>query len=141
MPFISLRIAKKEISKSQIVELIENITTLITNVMNKKRERVSVQISCEDPDLWAVGGKLISETHGCGVRMSIDLTAGTNSIADKENMIAAATVTLDEILTINSEATYIVINEIPGESWGKGGIMLADRTRADREAQRKRVLK
>lgn len=137
MPFISLRIAKNEISAAQTGELIENITTLMTNVMHKKRERISVQISLEDPKLWTVGGKPISEMHGCGVRMSIDVTAGTNSIADKENMVAAATVMLDEVLTVNTEATYIVINEIPGESWGKGGIMLADRTRADRKALRK----
>lgn len=136
MPFISIRIAKTEISEAQRLQLIEKTTELMIYVMNKERERVSVQISLEDPNLWAFGARRVSDMEGCAVRMSIDVTRGTNSISEKEDVVVAATKMLDEVLTIYKEATYILINEIPGESWGKGGIMLADRTKADREAQR-----
>lgn len=125
MPFISIRISKTELPLDQTDALIEQVTVLMTNVMKKKPERVTVQISLEDPNLWAVGRKRMTNSNGCGVRMSIDVTAGTNSITEKENMVVATTRMLDEIFKINLDATYIVINEIPGESWGKGGITLA----------------
>lgn len=137
MPFVSIRIANTELTTNQTDALIEQVTALMTDVMKKKPERVTVQISLEDPNLWAVGRKRMTDSDGCGVRMSIAVTAGTNSITEKEDMVVAATTMLDEILNINPDATYIVINEIPGESWGKGGITLADRTKADREAMRK----
>lgn len=136
MPFISIRIAKTELSDHQSEQLIEQVTVLMANIMKKKAERVSVQISLENPKLWAVGLNRIAEMDGCGVRMSIDVTEGTNSNAEKEDMVVATTVMLDDVLGINPEASYIVINEIPGVSWGKGGIMLADRTKADRKAAR-----
>lgn len=139
MPFISIRISKTELPTEQTDALIEQVTVLMTDVMKKKPERVTVQISLEDPNLWAVGRKRMIKSDGCGVRMSIDVTAGTNSITEKEDMVVATTKMLNEVLNINYDATYIVINEIPGESWGKGGTTLADRTKADREAQRKSV--
>jgi 4-oxalocrotonate tautomerase family enzyme len=136
MPFISIRVGKPELTDAQAAALIEQTTALMTDVMNKKAERVSVQISVEDPNLWAVGRKRVADIDGCAVRMSIDVTAGTNSITEKEAMVAASTEMLERVLKINSDATYIIINEIPGVSWGKGGIMLADRTKADRQAER-----
>ena len=54
-------------------------------------------------------------------------------------MVAQATKALDDILGIELEATYIVISEVPGVSWGKGGLMLADRTNADREEARRKA--
>lgn len=137
MPFISIQIAKTELTEVQAADLIEQTTVIMADVMKKKTERVSVHISLEDPKLWAVGHKQITKMEGCAVRMSIDVTAGTNSITEKEDMVAASNAMLDQILTTNSDATYIIINEIPGVSWGKGGIMLADRTKADREAKRR----
>jgi len=137
MPFISIRVGKSELTETETTQLIERTTVLMTDVMKKKAERVSVQISHEDPSLWAVGRKRVADMDGCAVRMSIDVTEGTNSISEKEDMVAASTEMLDRVLKINPEATYIIINEIPGVSWGKGGIMLADRTKADREAGRR----
>ncbi|MEP3248391.1 MAG: tautomerase family protein [Sneathiella sp.] len=136
MPFISLRIAKSEISDDQAAALIEQTTTLMTDIMKKKAERVSIQIALEDPRFWSVGRNRLIHMDRCGARMDIDVTAGTNTIEEKEDMVAASTTMLDDILGIDFEMTYIVINEIPGESWGKGGIMLADRAKVDRLAQR-----
>ena len=136
MPFISMRIGRSEISQAETVELIEQTTALMTRVMKKKSERVSVQISLEAPHLWAVGRKKVAEMSGCAVRMNIDITEGTNSIAEKEDMVAASTEMLDQVLHINPDATYIIINEIPGVSWGKNSIMLADWAKADRDAER-----
>lgn len=136
MPFISYRIGATDISQDQIDALIKQTSQLMTNVMNKKPERVTVQISLEAPTLWSAGGKLVSQIEGCSVRMSIDITAGTNSIGEKEDMIAASDLMLNEILNTNSDAVYVIINEIPGESWGKDGVTLSDISKADRMAAR-----
>ncbi len=91
MPFISLRISKSEISDEQTAALIDQTTALMTDVMKKRAERVSVQISLEEPHLWAVGRVRTTAMQGCAVRMTIDITAGTNSIGEKEDMVAAST--------------------------------------------------
>jgi phenylpyruvate tautomerase PptA (4-oxalocrotonate tautomerase family) len=67
MPFISLRISRLELSKEQTEALIERTTVLMTDVMKKRPERVSVQISLEDPQMWAVGRVKASDMDGCAV--------------------------------------------------------------------------
>ncbi len=109
----------------------------MAKVMKKKPEPVSVQITMENPKLWAAGRNRIVAMEDCGVRTRIDVTEGTNSTVEKEGMAVATTAVLDEVLGINPEASDIVINEIPGVSRGKGGIMLASQTKADRKAARK----
>ncbi|MEM8776011.1 MAG: tautomerase family protein [Pseudomonadota bacterium] len=139
MPFVSLMIAKSDLPENQTKDLIEAITRLMTEVMNKRPERVTVQISTADPQKWAVGRKTVADMDRCAVRMQIEVTEGTNTLCEKEDMVAQATKALDDILGIELEATYIVISEVPGVSWGKGGLMLADRTKADREEARRKA--
>jgi len=133
MPFIKIQTAPGDISASQADQLIARTTDLMTEVMGKKRERTTVHIQPEDASLWAVGGKRISEQDGNAVYMEIKVTAGTNYTGDKEEMVLRSQKMLSEVLNAIPEATYIVIEEILGESWGKGGTMMAERSAADRK--------
>jgi 4-oxalocrotonate tautomerase len=133
MPFINIRIAPGDISDKQADQLISSTTALMRNVMKKKAERTTVHIQPENAKLWAVGGKKIADRSGRAVFMDINITQGTNVTADKVAMVEQCYAMLSEVLGTIPEATYIVIHEIPGESWGKAGIMMYERAAADRK--------
>lgn len=133
MPFISIRIAPGDISEEQAEKLIARTTTLMSDVMKKKAERTTVHIQPENPNLWAVGGKKIADQDGAAVRMDIKITEGTNLAIDKVTMVEQSHAMLSEVLGALPEATYIIIDEIPGESWGKAGIMMYEFAAADRK--------
>lgn len=136
MPFINIKTAPADITKDQVKRLITGTTELMRDVMGKKQERISVHIQPEDGDLWAVGGHTMKDQNDRAVFMDIKITAGTNSTADKEEMIWASHKMLTEILNSTPDATYIVFDEISGESWGKTGIVMAERAKQDREDKR-----
>lgn len=136
MPFINIKTAPADITKDQVKRLIAGTTELMRDVMGKKQERISVHIQPEDGDLWAVGGHTMKDQNDRAVFMDIKITAGTNSTADKEEMIWASHKMLTEILNSTPDATYIVFDEISGESWGKTGIVMAERAKQDREDKR-----
>lgn len=136
MPLINIKTAPADITKDQATRLITDTTKLMSDVMGKKQERTTVHIQPEDGDLWAVGGQTMNDQNGRAVLMEINITVGTNSTADKEEMIWASHKMLSDVLNSSPEATYIVINEIPGESWGKAGIVMAERAKKDREDKR-----
>lgn len=133
MPFINIRIAPGDISEDQADQLISRTTALMSDVMNKKAERTTVNIQPNDAGLWAVGGKRISDQNGTAVFMDIKITQGTNMTADKVTMVEESYAMLSEVLGAIPEATYIIIDEIAGESWGKAGIMMYERAAADRK--------
>lgn len=132
MPFINIRTAPNDITEDQANQLIKRTTDLMHDVMGKKRERTTVHIQPEDGHLWAVGGETMSAVKGRAVLMDIKVTAGTNTTAEKEGMVQESYKMLLEVLEAMPQATYVVIDEIPGESWGKAGVMMYERAAADR---------
>lgn len=133
MPFINIRIAPGDISEEQADQLITRTTALMRDVMKKKAERTTVHIQPENPKRWAVGGRKIADQNGTAVFMDIKITDGTNMTADKVAMVEQSHAMLSEVVGAIPEATYIIIDEIPGESWGKAGIMMYERAAADRK--------
>lgn len=134
MPFINIRIAPGDISKEQAKELIERTTALMRDVMKKKPERTTIHIQPEDPALWSSGGKRIADQTGSAVLMDIKVTEGTNMAIDKVAMVEASQRMLSEVVGAIPAATYVIIDEISGESWGKAGAMMYETAAADRKA-------
>jgi len=140
MPFINIRTAPADISQAQARQLIDGTTRLMRDIMKKKPERTTVHIQPEDGALWAVGGKTMDDINGRAVLMEIKITVGTNTTADKEEMIWASQRMLKDVLNVTPNAAYVVIDEIPGESWGKEGVMMAEKAATDRaEARQSRA--
>ncbi|WP_197430613.1 tautomerase family protein, partial [Methylobacterium sp. CCH5-D2] len=78
---------------------------------------------------WTVGGAAV----GCGAHLDAKITRGTNSAEEKARFIAAAHALLAEVLGPDLPlATYVVVDEVPGEAWGYAGL-----TQAHRAAERR----
>ena len=63
MPLVTIHIAKraKAVTKAQKRQLAEGITDLLEQVLQKRRDSVTVLIQEHDPDNWAEGGELVSD--------------------------------------------------------------------------------
>jgi len=60
--------------------------------------------------------------------VNIRITPGATE-EQKAELIAGTTELLVKVLNKNPAATFVVIDEVPIENWGSGGISIAERNR------------
>lgn len=124
MPFVHIRIGGPKLSAPQIAALQEGATRLMADVLRKKAELTAVLVEEHGVGGWSVGDAPVpSAAH-----LEATVTAGTNGADEKAAFIQAAhallRTTLEQDLPL---ATYVVVAEIDGESWGYGGLTQAAR--------------
>lgn len=63
MPLVTIRIARRATpaTAEQKAELIAGVTDVITSVLDKRRESVTVIIDEVDPDNWGEGGVAVTQ--------------------------------------------------------------------------------
>ncbi|MCI4661280.1 MAG: hypothetical protein MRY63_05585 [Neomegalonema sp.] len=101
------------------------MTDHIVQDLGKKRELTSVLVESTVAAHWEIGGI----ARASAAHLEVCVTAGTNSDAEKRRFIANAMESLRNALPGVSEATYVVIRELPGSSWGYDGRTQADRAK------------
>ncbi len=120
MPYINIRIGCK-INDKQRKQLNEK-TTHFTNVfMGKRREVTVVHIMESEPQQWATHSNKLSEKEPVGAYVDIKVTDGTNTSDQKAEMIYKTATMLKEIIGTIQKACYVVIHDIPANSWGYNG--------------------
>ncbi len=126
MPYIHIRVSR-EISDAQINTIQTETTNAMAQIMGKKRELTVVQIESSPADKWSLNGIPQSQSDPVCAYVEIKITAGTNSDEEKADMIQFMVDSLQNTLDSLQEVTYVVIHEIPGVSWGYGGVSQAHR--------------
>ena len=129
MPYIHIRIGT-QISATQREMLFRQTTDLMNTVMCKRREVTVVEIQESQPSQWAVNGIALSEQDPVGVYVDIKITEGTNAPDEKARMLASTVAMLGDVLGTLQEACYVVIDAVPGDSWGHNGKTQAARAAA-----------
>jgi 4-oxalocrotonate tautomerase len=128
MPFIHIRIAGPKLSPDQIRSLQERTTELIAEVMGKSAPLTSVLVEEIAAAGWAIGG---AAPGAAAAHVEINVTAGTNTADEKARMIAEEAALLRRILGgALPRATYVIIREVPADSWGYDGVTQDYRARA-----------
>ncbi len=127
MPFINISVAGTPLNETQVDSLIEGTTLLMATLLKKRADVTSVRVnSAPEDNNWGIG----NEQTGCRAHMDIKITAGTNDMTEKAEMIAAADRLMRNVLTGLPLATYCVIDEIPATDWGYGGITQSERAQS-----------
>jgi 4-oxalocrotonate tautomerase len=119
MPFVSIKIAGPSLAPEQIQVLQQQVTDLMAGILRKKAELTAVLIEQAPIAGWSVG------SHPVRVAAHLDakITAGTNSEEEKARFIAEAADVLKKLLGADLPvATYVVVDEIPGDAWGYSGL-------------------
>ena len=116
MPYINVKLNVKESD-----ELREKIADIVlektTTILNKKADVTSILVEFVPQNSWSVGGKICVPFY-----LDIKITKGTNTKEQKSNYIKKCYNDFQELLGEIAPASYIVINEIDGDSWGFEGL-------------------
>ena len=61
MPYVNIRIAKGNVTAEQKIQLMQGVTQLLKDVLNKPPDSTYVAIDEVDTDNWGVGGRSLTE--------------------------------------------------------------------------------
>ena len=119
MPFIHVRVAGEPLKTDQITELQKGITALMVDVLNKVGPLVGVMVEQVPLVGWSVGAEPIAQA----AQVDAIVSAGTNTPEQKSRFISKANQLLKTVLGPTlSEVTYVVIHDVPKDSWGYNGL-------------------
>ena len=61
MPFVNIKITNENVTKEQKVKLIEGVTQLLVDVLDKNPATTVVVIDEVNTDNWGIGGESVTE--------------------------------------------------------------------------------
>lgn len=140
MPLLQLDIASLALTPEQGQALRQGLTSLMADLLHKRADLTVVNVSQRRPDAWAVGGQALPDA-AWSASLQVFITEGTNEAGERARFISAADALIHEVM-VGPAATplYIVLHEVPADSWGYDGLTQAAR-RPDRPAPRVMTLK
>lgn len=132
MPYLHLQLGQT-LSAARKRNLARHSTDLIAAILHKRAEVTAVRIDCTADDGWHIAGEPVAAgltpAHG-----TLYITTGTNTPAEKAEIIVALHHLLADTCGPLPEASYLVIHEMPAGNWGYEG-----RTQAARQATRQQA--
>lgn len=127
MPLLQLDIASLAFTPGQGHALRQGLTRLMADLLHKRADLTVVNVAQRRPDTWAVGGQALPDA-GWSASLQVFITAGTNEAGERARFISAAHALIQEVMQ-GPAATplYIVLHEVPADSWGYDGLTQAAR--------------
>ena len=120
MPTLQLKVAPL-LNPTQYRALAQALTQLTALHLGKREEVTAVVIDDLPAAHWYIAGRDVQRPTAL---LEISITAGTNTVAQKEAFIAAAHAELVAQLGHGQaleEASYVIVRELPASDWGYGG--------------------
>jgi 4-oxalocrotonate tautomerase len=118
MPFIRITAVGPTLTSEQVLHLQNDVTNLMESVLRKVANLTSVLVEQPSGAGWSIGRKAMR----VAVHVHVTVTAGTNSAEEKASFIAQVMRLLKTVFGPDlSPATYIVVDEVPAQSWGYDG--------------------
>ena len=129
MPFVHVRTATMP-TPDQTTRIRQGVTRLLADTLRKKAELAAVLVEpVVSGASWGIGG----EPAAVAAHVDATVTEGTNTVDEKAAFIAQAHELLRRVLGDGLPlATYVVITEVPGASWGYSGQTQAHRAASPR---------
>lgn len=123
MPTLNVRVAPL-LNPSQYTALAAQLTALTASVLHKRPEVTVVMIEDMPAARFCVGGAASEQPIAC---LEIDITAGTNTMQEKQQFVHEAHALLGRLLGDLHCASYVIVRELPATDWGFGGLTQAQR--------------
>jgi len=120
MPYINIRLGCK-LNEKQREDLNKKTTHYMNTIMGKHREVTVVHIMESEPKEWAINLNQLTKEEPVGAYVDIKVTDGTNTPKEKAEMIYQTVEMLKNVAGTIQEACYVVIHDIPANSWGYNG--------------------
>ncbi|MES9857850.1 MAG: tautomerase family protein [Sedimenticola sp.] len=120
MPYINIRLGAT-LDSAQRDQLYQKTTFFMNTIMGKRREVTVVHIQEDDPQQWATNAITLNIEDPTGAYVDIKVTEGTNTSEEKAEMLSQTVKMLQDVVGTIQEACYVVIDDIPANSWGYNG--------------------
>lgn len=120
MPFLNLTLSQTP-SNAVADRLASTLTDLTATLLGKNRELTVVTIDPRPGARWYVGSRHRPGFGACAYHLDVDITAGTNSVDEKERYLAQVHEAIVRILGDVEPTSYIVVHDRPADAWGYGG--------------------
>lgn len=128
MPFIDVLVAQPAGSlPASTAEIARVLTDLTTELLAKKRELTAVMVREMASADWFVGGRSLDELASASHRVTVHVTAGTNTDAEKAAWIAAVAAAMKRLTGPSRPESYVVVAEVAAQAWGWDGLTQAAR--------------
>ena len=127
MPFINVKIAGPALAATQVAEIQRGITSLMAEVLQKDAALTAVLVEHVAASGWAIAG----EAAARAAHVDATVSAGTNTPQQKSRFVADADALLRRVIGAALPlVTYVVVHDVPKDSWGYGGLTQAARAGA-----------
>lgn len=120
MPTLVLKLAPLP-EPSRCQALASALTRITADTLGKRADVTAVLIEALPPTRWWVGGEPVVRATAM---LEINITAGTNTEAEKSRFIEAAFAELQRQCAPDAAlepASYVIVHELPATDWGYGG--------------------
>lgn len=131
MPFINVKIVKQQVSPKQKQDLIEGLTALVVNEMNRSRELTNIVIDEIDASSWAIGGKTIDPAGKKVAFVNIKVSRGTTNDQEMNRVIEKTRVLLSALQGEQAGENYVIVDELNPGGWGFDGISMIERAKKE----------
>lgn len=127
MPLINITLAGPRVAPETIQHLQQETTRLMQAILRKEAALTVVSITQLPDGAFSANGQAVA----AAASLQAMITAGTNSAAEKADFIFAAKSILTATIGPCAAPLYVVLHELPADSWGYDG-----ETQAARKVQR-----
>ncbi|OMH25825.1 tautomerase family protein [Motiliproteus sp. MSK22-1] len=121
MPFIEVRIAKNHIEDEIVRQVSTGIAEIMKDVLNKNYDLVAVTVTAVNPSQWLIANRSLDQSAQTSAFVCARITAGTNTEQQKSQALEDIHDLLQRTLGPLSEASYVVLKELPASDWGYSG--------------------
>jgi 4-oxalocrotonate tautomerase len=135
MPFVDIVVSRNN-DQHLVKTLAQGALDRTAKILRKNPDLTAVAVRFVPPSQWMVGGRSLQELGLSSYRLEIRTTQGTNTKEEKAAYLAAIHAFMGEVLGPLHEASYTVVQEIPSDAWGYGGL-----SQHHRQAERELVVK
>ncbi len=126
MPFVNVKVAGRPLAQGEIATIQAGLTALMGSILHKVGPLVGVLVEQVPLVAWSVG----AEPVAAAAQVDAVISAGTNTPEEKSRFIAETNQLLKSVLGSGlADVSYVVIHEVPKDSWGYDGLTQAERGR------------
>lgn len=121
MPILNIKICGNP-SSEQSAHVAAAVTDLTVEVLKKKRELTAVAVEFIPASQWFIAGAAMAGQASGTFYLDIKVTEGTNTKDEKALYVNRVFEAMENILGPLAPASYIVVHEVRGDSWGYQGL-------------------
>jgi 4-oxalocrotonate tautomerase len=120
MPLLNVALTGQP-DASRSAAIASTLTELTARLLGKDPPHTAISVSYVGHDHWFIEGKPMSDVKAESFWLRVMISQGTNTKTEIAAYIDAVFAAMSDLLGGAREESYIVVDEVPGASYGFGG--------------------